>query len=299
MGLVVIGIIILAAGFAMRASAKQQPQVKPIASLMIVGGPLIAVFGFISASVVIVESGYTGIKLRLGAAVDQVPEGMHFLAPGIEKIALMEVRTQKEESMATAASRDLQPVTASLALNFRLDPSKASDLYKEVGTDFKNRIIAPSVQEAIKVVTAQYTAEDLIRQRQKVKNEVEQQIAARLAKYYLIVDPGGLSITNFEFSEEFNKAIEQKTIAQQEAEKQRFVLARAELEKQTKVAQAQGEAEAAKLNAQALQANGGELVIAREWIEKWDGKMPTVAGGNSGYMLDLRQILNDSQKANP
>jgi regulator of protease activity HflC (stomatin/prohibitin superfamily) len=236
------------------------------------------------------------VKLRLGAAVGQVPEGMHFLIPGVEEVELLEIRTQRIDSQATAASRDLQPVTTDLSLNFRIDSGAAARLYKEVGTEYSARIIAPAVQEAIKVVTAQYTAEDLIRQRQKVKTEVEIKIADRLKQYSIIVDAGGLSITNFEFSSEFNKAIELKQIAQQDAEKQKFILQRAELEKQTKIAQAQGEAEAAKLNAESLKAAGGELVVAREWIEKWDGKLPQVSSG-AGTIVDVSSILKQAGQA--
>ncbi len=292
MGAFVLGILLLVVGFALRSNAKN-PEFKkaaPFAVLLILGGVALAVIGPIAGSVVIVKSGYVGVKLRLGAATSSLPEGLHVLVPGVEEVELLEVRTQKVESQATAASRDLQPVTTDLALNFRIDSSKAADLYKGVGTEYASRIIAPAVQEAIKVVTAQYTAEDLIRQRGKVKTEVENLIAARLLQYAIIVDPGGLSITNFEFSPEFNKAIELKQIAQQDAEKQKFVLQRAELEKQTKIAQAQGEAEAAKLNAQALQAAGGELVVAREWIQKWDGQVPQVSGGG-GMIIDLGSIL--------
>jgi len=294
MGALVLGIIIFAAGLVLKANAKQpdQANLKPVAHLLTVIGPLVAVFGTIFSSVQIVKSGHVGVLLQLGAAVDQRPEGIVFLVPGMQELEIMEVRTQKMDSTATAASRDLQPVTTDIALNYRIDKNNASELYKGVGLEYGVRIIAPAVQEAIKVVTAQYTAEDLIRQRGKVKTEVENLIAARLKTYSIIVDPGGLSITNFEFSPEFNKAIELKQIAQQDAEKQKFVLQRAELEKQTKIAQAQGEAEAAKLNALALKEAGGELVVAREWIEKWDGKVPQVSGGQ-GMIIDLRSILND------
>lgn len=294
MGALVLGIMILACGLVLKANAKQagQANLKPIAGLLVVVGPLIAIFGTMFSAVQLVKSGYVGVVLHFGAAVGQKPEGMHFMIPGVQELEVMEVRTQKMDSTATAASRDLQPVTTDIALNYRIDKNQASDLYKGVGLEYGVRIIAPAVQEAIKVVTAQYTAEDLIRQRGKVKTEVENLIAARLKTYSIIVDPGGLSITNFEFSPEFNKVIELKQIAQQDAEKQKFVLQRAELEKQTKIAQAQGEAEAAKLNALALKEAGGELVVAREWIEKWDGKVPQVSGGQ-GMIIDLRSILND------
>ena len=301
MGALVLGIFLIIAGFAVRKSADtpETRKMKPFATLMLIGGMAVAIVGTAMNTVVIVKSGYVGVVLQTGAAIGQKSEGMHFLIPGIQELELMEVRTQKVESNATAASRDLQPVTVDIALNYRVDRDRASDLYKNIGTEYAARIISPTIQEAIKVVTAQYTAEDLIRQRGKVKTEVELLITNRLQKNFIIVDSGGLSITNFEFSAEFNKAIELKQIAQQDAEKQKFVLQRAELEKETKIAQAQGEAEAAKLNAQALQAAGGELVVAREWIEKWDGQVPQVNGGGNGMIIDLGSILKGKAVATP
>ncbi|HVL40409.1 MAG TPA: prohibitin family protein, partial [Fimbriimonadaceae bacterium] len=208
----------------------------------------------------------------------------------------LETRTQKEESKATAASRDLQTVTTSLALNFRIDPQKASDLFRDVGTEYKSRIIDPAVQESIKVVTARYTAEELIKNRAKVKAEVESDITARLRNYDIIVEPAGLSITNFDFSPEFNKAIEQKQVAQQEAEKQRYVLQQAELQRETDVTRAKGQAESARLTAESLRVQGGALVVAREWIEKWDGKLPSVSGGGANFMFDIRELMRQGQQ---
>jgi regulator of protease activity HflC (stomatin/prohibitin superfamily) len=122
-------------------------------------------------------------------------------------------------------------------------------------------------------------------------------ITKRLKAYDIIVEPSGLSITNFDFSPEFNRAIEQKQVAQQEAEKQKYILQQAELQKQTEVARAEGTAQAAKLNAEALKVQGAGLVIAREWIEKWDGKLPNVYGGTGGGMIfDLSTLMkNQSQ----
>jgi regulator of protease activity HflC (stomatin/prohibitin superfamily) len=209
-------------------------------------------------------------------------EGIHLITPGVNSVVLMETRTQKEESTATAASRDLQVVTANMALNFRIQPDAVGKLYQRVGTEYKIRIIDPTLQESVKVVTARYTAEDLIRSRASVKAEVENEITKRLAQYYIQVEPGGLSITNFDFSPEF---------AQQEAEKQKYLLQRAELEKQTEVTRAEGKAQAARLSAESLKVQGGSLVIAREWIEKWDGKLPQMSGGSGQYIVDVSSLL--------
>lgn len=300
MGFFVIGFIVAFFGLVVKGSAKNAPN-KGQAILLGNGlmglGIIVAIVGALFASAVVVKAGYVGVRLRLGAVSGQLPEGFHMVIPGVDQVELVEVRTQKDDSKATAASRDLQTVTTDIALNYRVDPTKVGNLYKNVGTEYKSRIIDPAVQEAIKVVTAKYTAENLIREREKVKGEVEALITRRLKTFDLLVETGGLSITNFEFSEEFNSAIESKQVAQQEAEKQKYVLQQAELEQQTKVARAKGEAEAAKLNAESLRAQGGSLVIAREWIEKWDGHLPQVSGGadSGGFIIDISSLQKQAQ----
>lgn len=298
MGIAVLGILLLIASFIVSGLHQQtsdKVNLRPIAWTTRIVSILMIVIGIFMASVVIVQSGYRGVLLRFGAVQGVLGEGFHLVVPSVNTVEMMEVRTQKEESQATAASRDLQIVTTKLALNYR-DPDRAHEVFRNVGTEYKSRIIDPAVQESLKVVTTQYTAEDLIRLRSKVKSEVEAEITRRLKAYNLLVDPSGLSITNFDFSPEFNKAIEQKQVAQQEAEKQKYVLQQAELEKQTEVARAQGKSQAAKLNAEALKVQGGSLVVAREWIEKWDGKLPEVASGGSGFMLDISGMLKGAGK---
>lgn len=266
---------------------------RPTSSLLLGAralGLLMIVGGFIYGTVVIVPAGHRAALLRFGAVVGQLDEGMSMIMPGVNSTVLIEVRTQKEESQASAASRDLQTVTTSLALNFHVDSAHVGRLYQKVGTEYKSRVIDPAVQESLKVVTAQFTAEELIKKRQDVKNQVELEIAKRLKAYDILVEPGGLSITNFDFSPEFKKAIEEKQVAQQMMEKQKYVLQQAELEKQTEVTRAEGKSQAARLNAAALQVQGGELVVAREWIEKWDGKLPSVAGGGN-MMFDISKLM--------
>lgn len=301
MFLAFVGFVVLIFSFILRGLNKQTPEhvnftayawtARAVGILLIAGGIMMG-------SVVIVPSGNRAVLLRFGATKGSLTEGIHTITPGMDSIVLLEVRTQKEESKATAASRDLQTVTTSLALNFHIDPERVDAIYRNVGTEYNRRIIDPAVQESIKTVTAKYTAEELIKNRAQVKSEVEQDITKRLKAYDIIVEPAGLSITNFDFSPEFNKAIEQKQVAQQEAEKQKYILQQAELQKQTEIARAQGTAQAAKLNAEALKVQGAGLVIAREWIEKWDGQLPNVYGasGGGGMIFDLSTLMKEQAK---
>jgi regulator of protease activity HflC (stomatin/prohibitin superfamily) len=259
-------------------------------------GVLLLVGGAVLGSAVIVPAGFRGVLLQFSAVRGVLDEGFHVVIPFVNDVVLMEVRTQKEESQATAASRDLQNVTTSLALNFHIDASRVGDLFKGVGKEYTARIIDPAVQESLKTVTAKFTAEELIKFRPRVKAEVEEEITKRLSNYNILVEPSGLSITNFAFSEEFNRAIEAKQVAQQQAEQQRYVLQKAELEKQTAIMIAEGKSEAAKLNAEALKVQGGSLVISREWIEKWDGRLPSVYGGGEGMIIDLGSLMKEDAR---
>lgn len=304
MGAVFFGIVIIVVSFLFRGLHQQTSEkvnLKPLEWTARMVGILLVVGGIIWAGVVQVPAGYSAVRLRFGAVEGVLGPGIHMIVPGVNSIELMETRTQKEESQASAASRDLQVVTTTLALNFRIDPAKVGQVYSRVGLMYKQRVIDPTVQESLKVVTSRYTAEELIRKRAEVKAEVETEIIKRLDDYNIIVDPQGLSIVNFDFSPEFNKAIESKQVAQQEAEKQKYVLQQAELQKQTEIARAQGTAEAAKLNAEALKVSGGGLVIAREWIEKWDGRLPNVSAGGGGgqFIIDIGSLTRDAAAARP
>ena len=294
MGLAFFGLVIIVISFVVAKSVTENRKsfAGGLLAARIFGALLIAVGG-IGSGIAIVPAGYRGVLLRFGAVQGVLSEGIHLVVPEVNSVELLEVRTQKEEAQSAAASKDLQTVTTTVAINYHLSEDGVGDLYKKVGRDYRARIIDPVTQESLKGVTARYTAEELIRLREKVKAEVQQEITARLTPYNIVVEPSGVSITNFAFSEEFNRAIEQKQVAQQTAEKQRYVLQQAELQAQTAVTEAKGKAEAARINAQALQAQGGSRVLAREWIDKWDGKLPTVAGGanGGGMIVDLRDLM--------
>lgn len=300
MGLFVLGLLVFFVSFVLRrfTTARAGATLTPWAWTMRTAALIMMLVGLAYATIVIIPAGYKGVLLQFGAVRSSMEAGIHLVVPYVNSIRLIEVRTQKEEASATAASKDLQIVTTDIALNYHIDPAQVDTLYRNVGEDFKRRVIDPAMQESIKMVTAQFTAEELIKMRASVKTKVEEAITKRLQAYNIIMEDQGLSITNFNFSNEFNAAIEAKQVAQQEAEKQRYVLAKAELERQTVITQARGNAEAARLNAVALQAQGGSKVLAREWIEKWDGHLPTVAGtggAGGGVIIDINSLLKEAK----
>lgn len=255
------------------------------------------ILGIVTSGYRQVPAGHRGVLLRMGAVSGVLSEGPHVVVPFVSKVDLVEVRTQKTEAKAAAASKDLQNVHTDVAVNFHVSDKSVDKLYQNVGLDFDNRIIHPAVQETVKAVVARYTAEELIRLREQVKNEVDTSLTKRLLAYNIVVEPAGVSLTNFGFSDEFNKAIEQKQIAQQTAEQQKYVLQKAKLEAETAITTAKGEAEANRIKAQALQSQGGSRVLAREWITKWKGDVPAVVSSSNGsVMLNLESLLKDSGK---
>jgi len=253
------------------------------------------------SSVRVVDAGNRGILVQFGNVDTDVSldEGLHFVVPFRDNVVQIEVRTQKIVESATSASKDLQDVSTQVALNYHVNPDRAQVLYQQLGPDYSNRVIIPAIQESVKQVTARFNAEELITNRETVKNQIEEQIKARLAPYNVVVD--ALSITEFAFSPQFTRAVEAKVEAQQRAlqaqnelrriqieaqqneaqaiGEQKANIARAEGIKQSNVLQAEGEAQAITIIDQQLRNNPTYL----EWLKatKWDGVLPLVTGGGS------------------
>lgn len=210
-----------------------------------------------------VSAGHVGVVTRLGAVNRVQNPGLVLKIPFIEAVYKMETRTQLEQVDAQSASKDLQQVQATIALNFHLRGENAVDVYQNIGIEYKERIIGPAMQEAFKAATAQFTASDLIGKREAVKNLTFNELKKRLEKYNIVVDD--FNTVNFKFSDEFDVAIEQKTVAQQNKEK-------AQIEAETALIKAQGQ-----VNAQQALQEAGTLSPAYLQFhaqEKWDGVLP-------------------------
>lgn len=216
----------------------------------------------------VVGAGHVGVVTRFGAVSRVVTPGIAIKIPLIESIHQMETRTQKEQVQAQSASKDLQTVNSEIALNFHLRGEKAVSVYQNIGEEYIDRIIAPAMQEAFKATTAKFTAEELIGKREAVKQMAYSELKSRLDKYNVIVDD--FNIVNFDFSADFNTAIEQKQVAQQDLEK-------AKIQAETALTQAQGQANAQK----ALRDSGSLTPEYLQFIaiQKWDGKLPNATSG--------------------
>lgn len=239
---------------------------------------------------VLVGPGERGVVTRFGAVQDAIKnEGLNFRIPIMEKVVLVDIRVRKHESKANAASKDLQTINAEITLNYGLNPAVVNKLWQEIGPDFESRIVDPAIQETTKAVMAQFTAEELIQRRTEVKAKVQEQLTARLRTNYLIVD--AVSITDFNFSPEFNAAIEAKQQAEQLALKAQRDLVRIKTEAEQTIAQAQAKAEALRLQKEQVSP---QLIELRKIdaqlaaIEKWNGVLPQYAGGGPIPFIDVK-----------
>lgn len=217
--------------------------------------------------------GQVGIVTRFGRVTRETQSGITVKAPWpIEHLTKMNIKTQKEQQDASAASKDLQTVTTTLALNYHLTPDTAKKVFQDVGVDYKTIIIDPVLQESVKSVTSKYNAEELISNRPKVEADLNTILTSKLVDRGITVD--NVSIVNFGFSAAFDQAIEQKQVAQQNAQKAQYDLQRAQQEAQAQDAQAK------TLTPEYLQLQA---------INKWDGKMPqTVAGDGTVFSIPVK-----------
>lgn len=262
--------------------------VKIFIYIMIFAVLLIVLFG----SFYIIEAGQRGIILTFGNP-DMSPksEGLHFKIPIVQSIIKMDIKTQKYEADASAASKDLQTVTSKIVTNYHLESASVPIIYKEIGIDYQTRVIQPLEQEIVKATTARYTAEELITKRELVRLEIKQTLHDRLLPRGIVVEE--VSITNFDFSPSFNAAIEAKVTAEQNALAAKNKLEQVKYEAEQRIAQATAEAEAIRIQAQAITAQGGKDYVQLQWILKWDGKVSLVSTGNSqmNSLIDISSLI--------
>lgn len=236
-----------------------------------------------------IPAGYIGLVTRWGAAQRVAYPGLGIHAPFAESIVLMSVRSQKDQVEATAMSKDLQLASSSVAINYHLDGTQAIAVYQNVGPDYANVIIAPAVQNTFKAITALFSAEELITRREIVRLQAENALKEELAKNHIIVE--NFNIVNFDFSSEYQAAIEQKQVAQQQVETAKQRLFQAEIDAQAEVARAQGQADAQK----ALNDTGALTpeYLNYLFLTKWNGILPQVMTSDANTMIDVSKFMEN------
>ena len=264
------------------------PQVprKAIAAAVVV----IAVVFVLGGALGTVGAGQRGVLLRFQAPTGDIKEeGLYYKIPFVEQVVLMSTQIQKYTAPATSSSKDLQVVSTEVTLNYQLNAASVTEIYTNLRQDYETRIIQPYIQEAVKSTTANYDAEELITQRPKVKDELQNLIAERVKP--LGIDVVQLSITDFQFSPAFQESIEAKVRAVQQALEAQNALKRVEFEAQQEITRAKAEAEGLRLQKQQISAQLLELrqiEVQRAAVEKWNGVMPSVVtSGGPVPMLDV------------
>lgn len=254
---------------------------------------IVAIFALITlfSSFTTIKSGEIGLKSRFGEIVSQTTqEGIQFKVPFVEKVTKVNMKVQKADVTSSSATKDLQDVSISFAINFQLSPEKVMDLYKKIGQNYVEIILQPATQEALKNVTSKYTAEELITKRSEVSQQIIEELSAKVGKYGIIINE--LNIIDLNFSEAYNKAIEDKQVAEQEVKKAQQELEKTKIEAEKKVAEAKAEADALKLQKEEITPELLELrrIEAQlKAIEKWSGNLPTTITGSDGIpFIDLK-----------
>lgn len=274
---------------------------------------IVGVFAFIviivviSQSVIIVQAGHRGVVLFVGAVENRVlGEGVHFIIPFAERVIPLEVRTLKFQADASAASKDLQEVATVIALNYHIDPSRANMIYQELGSDYNNRLIAPTIQESVKASVAKFDAEQLITNRESAKATIAEAISKTLSTRNILVE--ALFITDFKFSESFANQIEAKVVAfqkyltEQNNLKAIQVIAsqtvvQAQAQANANVAKASGEAQAITIITEKLK--GSPQYLQWQSINRWNGQLPYALGtGNAFPLFQLPQPQQQKQVQN-
>ena len=284
---------------------------------IIAGAVALVVIVLLWGSWTIVASGHVGVVRTLGAVQPEaLPEGFHLKKPFLDDVAELDVRLRKAESEASAASRDLQVVSTSVAVQYSLIGAVMPLTYQKIGPQaaiVERNVIYPAILESVKSITAKYTAEELVTKRAEVKVQIQQAIESNInttlqqKEVVGAISLANVAITDFDFSEEFNRAIEEKVRAEQEALKaeneklRRVTQAEAAAAERTLAADAvayqieaesKARAEAIRREAEALKDNPN--LIDLRVAEKWDGKLPQVSGGNAIPLLNIDAFKSDN-----
>ena len=301
---------------------------KKIAKIVALAIAALLVVILLGDSFATVPVGSTGILLTFGKVEDgkALSEGLHIKLPLVQRIVSMDNRVKKLELNTEAFSKDIQTVSATLAVNYRLQAEKSFAIYKTHGTQYEQNIIVPAAHEVLKSVCAQYTAEELISKRAESSDMMRDELDAKLSGMGITVTD--FNIIDFDFSDEFINAVEAKQVAEQVKKKaateNETAIAQAEREKQVSIKQSEAEAERVRIEAEAqaqstliaaqAQAdavklaadaeayrmeNEGKYVTAslidKILAENWDGKLPNVVGGDVKGILNVDSLLDTSE----
>lgn len=254
----------------------EKTEVPRLSRMILIPIIVIAAVSIVFGTFITIPAGHRGVVLEFGKVTDRIlNEGFYTVTPFVNSVQTMDVRTQKYEAEASAASKDLQDTSTKVALNYHLNPARVNELYQTIGVEYQDTILKPAIQEVVKASTAQFGAKELITDRQSVKDKIDSALESRLEPRGIIVET--VSITDFTFSPQFTQAIEDTVKSQQLVIKAENDLKIIQIEAQQEKARGLGVSQAIEL----IQA---QLAKSPQYVQylatqKWDGKLPAVTGG--------------------
>ncbi|MCL2390280.1 MAG: prohibitin family protein, partial [Endomicrobia bacterium] len=227
--------------------------------------------------------GYVGVRINIiSGQTESFPRGTYWKIPVIHRVVNYDVKTQRQEFKANSASKDLQAVHAIIVVNFRPDYTKVNDIHTNIGSDYVYKVIEPAVQEAAKAAISKLPVEMVVVERENLRAAIEERLVQKLAPYNIIIE--SVNITNIDFSNEFNRVVEEKQIEEQKVKKAEYQRMQAEEEKKRQILLAEAEAQKQQL----LKQSVNKEVIGLKWIEKWDGRLPVyMMGDGQNVMLAM------------
>lgn len=257
---------------------------KKVLAMPIVTILLLLCFIVLCNPFVMVGPGERGIKIKLGEVEQEVyGEGLHFIFPFVQKFRTMNVKTQKATLKTSVYTKDIQQARITYVVNFHVQPDKVNKLFQEVGMDYQNTILTPVIEGTIKDIIGKWNAQDLIANREIATNDILLKLQNQLKDNYL--DITDFQMVEINYSEVFERAIESKVTAEQEALKAKNKTVQVEEEAKQKVIAAQAEAKSMSIRAQALSQN--KSLVEYEAVQKWDGKMPQYMLGNTMPFINI------------
>jgi prohibitin 2 len=257
---------------------------------LVAGGAVLAGGAyFVNNTVYTVDAGHLAIKYNRmsGVGSSTYREGIHFLMPWFERPVIYDVRARPHTMTSLTGSKDLQMVNISLRALSRPDTNKLSDIYRRLGLDYDEKVLPSIVNEVLKSVVAQYNASQLIVQRELVSRMIRQRLVQRANDFGILLDD--VAITHLSFSPEYEKAVESKQVAQQQAERARFLVLKAQEEKKRTIIHAEGERESARMIGDAIKANPGFVELRRISVAKEISAL--LARSNNRMVLSTESLL--------
>lgn len=246
---------------------------------------LVLVILTIIVNPIVVSAGNVGVKVTLGKVDDTVyKSGLYFYIPVISSIKEMDVRTIRKNGDAETYTKDIQQAKIQYVVNYHLDQLKASEVYRDIGEDWEEKIVPQAVESKIKSVIGTWEAVELIENRQKAVDDITEKLKVFLSERNIIVD--SFQITNIDYTSDFEKAVEDKVTAIQKAAEAKNKTVQVQEEANQRIISAEAEAKSMRIRSEALSQN--QNLVQYEAVQKWDGKLPTYMLGDSTPFINVK-----------